>query len=66
MQIITDLIKELKKPVSIIVLITVVSSIAIYLAYQLLCKYVRGQKIGTPEKQGRKKREKGGCVCGWY
>ena len=58
MQIITDLIKELKKPVSIIVLITVVSSIAIYLAYQLFCKYVRGQKIGTPEKQGRKKGKK--------
>lgn len=58
MQIITDLIKELKKPISIIVLITAVSSIAIYLAYQLLCKYVRGQKINAPEKQGRKKGKK--------
>ena len=58
MQIITDIIKELKKPVSIIILIAVVSSIVIYLVYQPLSKYIRGQKTKTAEKRGRKAARK--------
>lgn len=54
MQIITDMIEELKSPVNIIVFIAAVSSIVIYLVYQPLCKYVRGQKTGTVEKRSRK------------